>query len=58
MLKAQRARPSLGLASMRQRIELVGGELTIESVEKHGTTILAWVPLQEEEHEQTTRVVG
>ncbi|AXA44284.1 ATP-binding protein [Rhizobium leguminosarum] len=42
----QRVAPSLGLASMRQRVELVGGKFTIESAENFGTTVLAWVPLQ------------
>jgi signal transduction histidine kinase len=38
----------LGLASMRERVELLGGELDIESAPGHGTTILVWVPLKEE----------
>jgi PAS domain S-box-containing protein len=42
----QRERPSLGLASMRERVHLVGGELEIESAPGHGTTVLAWVPLK------------
>lgn len=54
----QRIKPSLGLASMRQRIELVGGRLSVESAAKHGTTILAWVPLQEEAYESTTHAAG
>jgi len=41
----QRDRPSLGLASMRERIHLIGGELDIESAPGHGTTVLAWMPL-------------
>ena len=40
-----RHRPSLGLASMRERVRLVGGELDIESAPGQGTTIVAWVPL-------------
>ena len=43
-----RARPSLGLASMRERVHLLGGELDIDSAPGHGTTILAWVPLKEQ----------
>ncbi len=39
---------NLGLASMRERVRLVGGELDIESAPGRGTTILAWVPLSEE----------
>ena len=43
----QRARPSLGLASMRQRIELIGGELDVETAVDQGTTVRACVPLEE-----------
>jgi PAS domain S-box-containing protein len=42
-----RARHSLGLASMRERLLLVGGEFEIESTPGKGTTVLAWVPLKE-----------
>ncbi|MFN8626222.1 MAG: ABC transporter substrate binding protein [Candidatus Binatia bacterium] len=38
----------LGLASMRERVQLLGGELDIESAPGQGTTILAWVPLKVE----------
>jgi signal transduction histidine kinase len=41
-------RPSLGLASMRERVRLVGGVLDIDSAPGQGTTIIAWVPLQQE----------
>jgi signal transduction histidine kinase len=44
----KRDQPSLGLASMRERVHLVGGELEIDSTPGHGTTVLAWVPLKEE----------
>ncbi len=44
----QRQQPSLGLASMRERVRLLGGELDIESAPGHGTTIVAWLPIKEE----------
>jgi len=37
---------SLGLASMRERVQLVNGTLDIESALGHGTTVVAWVPAQ------------
>ncbi len=39
------ARPSVGHASMRERVHLVGGEIDIESEPGRGTTVLAYVPL-------------
>lgn len=54
----QRRRPSLGHASMRQRIYLLDGELDIESSPGCGTTVLAWVPMQEEERETPARAFG
>jgi signal transduction histidine kinase len=44
-----RARPSLGLASMKERVHLLGGELDIESASGQGTTVVAWVRLNGEE---------
>jgi len=40
----QRARPSLGLASMRERVFLVDGQFHVESAPGQGTTILVTVP--------------
>jgi signal transduction histidine kinase len=34
----------LGLAAMRERVELLGGRLTIRSAPGKGTTVQAWVP--------------
>jgi signal transduction histidine kinase len=38
-------RPSLGLASIRERVKLLKGHVDIDSIPGHGTTLLAWVPL-------------
>jgi signal transduction histidine kinase len=43
----ERAGPHLGLASMYERVQLLGGELDVETGPGRGTTILAWVPLKE-----------
>lgn len=40
-----RQRPSLGLASMAERVHLVGGDLDVESAPGQGTTIVAWIPI-------------
>jgi signal transduction histidine kinase/ABC-type uncharacterized transport system substrate-binding protein len=42
----KQARPSLGLAGMRQRLFLVDGELLIDSAPGGGTTIVARAPLK------------
>ena len=39
-------RRSLGLASMRERVELVDGSLDIESAPGRGTEVIAWVPAE------------
>jgi signal transduction histidine kinase len=44
-----RARHSLGLASIKERVHLLGGELDIDSVPGSGTTVVAWVRLNGEE---------
>jgi PAS domain S-box-containing protein len=41
-------RHGLGLISMRERLQLVGGEFSVKSEPGHGTTICACVPLREE----------
>jgi signal transduction histidine kinase len=51
-------RVSLGHASMRQRVVLLGGKLDIVSAPGHGTTIRAWVPLKEESREPSARAAG
>jgi signal transduction histidine kinase len=42
--KAPRPERSLGLASMRERVWIVGGTLDIESGPCRGTEVVAWVP--------------
>jgi len=37
--------PSLGLASMRERVNLLCGEFEVDSTPGEGTTVSAWVPL-------------
>ena len=39
----------LGLASMRERVQLVGGELTLQSQPGHGTRIIVRTPITEVE---------
>ena len=39
---------SLGLASMRERVRLVNGTLDIESAPGRGTSVIAWVPADDE----------
>ena len=41
---AVRARVSLGLASMRERVSLLGGRFRLRSARGAGTTITAWIP--------------
>ena len=42
-------RGSLGMVSMRERTELLGGSLTVDSVEGRGTRVRLTVPLTENE---------
>ncbi len=44
----QRARPTLGLTGIRERVHQLHGELDIESARGRGTTVVAWVPLKRE----------
>ena len=45
--EAARARGGLGLVSLRERLHLVGGRLTVTSAPWRGTTVVAWVPVPE-----------
>jgi signal transduction histidine kinase len=52
------AKSSLGHASMRQRVFLLGGKVDIESRPGHGTVIAAWVPLKGERRDPSARAAG
>jgi signal transduction histidine kinase len=54
----KQARPSLGHASMRQRVSLVGGVLRVDSKLGHGTTVQAWAPLNKEAHRESSASVA
>jgi signal transduction histidine kinase len=54
----KQARPSLGHASMRQRLRLAGGELRIDSTLGHGTIVQAWVANKETHRESSASVAG
>jgi len=43
-LGSPRAKFSLGLAGIRERVRLVGGSVRIESAPSCGTSVVAWVP--------------
>lgn len=45
-VEATRSRPSLGYASMDERVRLLGGRLRIRSASGQGTTLSAWIPLR------------
>jgi PAS domain S-box-containing protein len=42
----QRERGHLGIASMRERVNLLAGELEHDSAPGKGTTVMVWVPLE------------
>jgi signal transduction histidine kinase len=54
----RRTGTSLGHASMRQRVHLLGGKVKITSNPGQGTTVLAWVPFREKRSEPSARVAG
>jgi signal transduction histidine kinase len=43
--KSAQAKGGLGLISMRERLQLVGGQLAVESKPSHGTQIRVRIPL-------------
>lgn len=56
--KCARHTPGIGLASMRERVQYVQGEFTIQSAPGQGTVIDLSVPLPRREHEKTANTVG
>lgn len=52
------SKPSLGLASMRQRIDHIGGTLDIDSDPGTGTAILVTAQLKEGPLDETARIAG
>ena len=44
-----KVKEGLGLASMKERVSLIEGELSIRSRMGHGTTIEVWAPLEAQE---------
>jgi signal transduction histidine kinase len=61
LLRSGMREKRLGLFGMRERANLIGGELTIESRAGAGTTVFVEVPLNENQviqHEQDSTVVG
>jgi signal transduction histidine kinase len=51
-LESARSKKGLGLISMRERLRLVGGTISINSLRSHGTQVCAKVPLRQMELEQ------
>ncbi|HET6178264.1 MAG TPA: ATP-binding protein, partial [Candidatus Sulfotelmatobacter sp.] len=49
-------RRGIGLISMRERLRLVNGELSIQSAPGRGTTVLACVPLGQ--NDQSVAIAG
>lgn len=52
------ASPGQGLTGMRERVELLGGSLQVNSVVGQGTRIVATLPLKEMTHETTHDIAG
>ncbi|MDR2549025.1 MAG: histidine kinase [Desulfobulbus sp.] len=56
--KCARRTPGIGLASMRERVQYVQGEFTIQSAPGRGTVLDLSVPLTRREHEKTANSAG
>jgi len=50
--------PHLGHASMRERIQLLGGKLLVNGFPGRGTTVSVWLPLKGVDHESSARAAG
>ncbi len=46
-IASARLKPSLGLASMEERVRLLGGRFALQSEPGHGTRVLVWLPVVE-----------
>jgi two-component system, NarL family, sensor histidine kinase DegS len=46
-LAASRQRKTIGLSSMQQQVEMLGGEIEFDSAPGRGTRVLFWLPVQE-----------
>jgi len=55
-IRAARQSRGLGLTSMKERVRLVGGTISIESKPRGGTTIHVRVPLESKHHSQRAAV--
>jgi signal transduction histidine kinase len=53
-----RGKGGLGMISMRERMRLVNGTLTISSGREHGTEVTASAPLTEVGHEESAHSAG
>jgi signal transduction histidine kinase len=53
--QAPRSGKQVGLWSMRERMEQLGGEFELQSAPGQGTTLTAWVPPNEEENDPWRR---
>jgi signal transduction histidine kinase len=53
--QAPRSSNQVGLWSMRERVEPIGGAFELQSAPGQGTTLSAWVPLDEEANDLWTR---
>jgi len=58
LVKAARRQKSVGLLSMRERAELIGGTLQIQSAPGNGTAVTLLLPIEREASREKGRVLG